>query len=423
MKKFFAGVLVAALTFVGAHAQSGGAATNHAFLIGKGPTVTGYTSLLCASGQLAVGSATDPVCRTVSGDATFAATGVITLATVNGNVGTFGSATQCVTVAANAKGLITGISQTACTGSSGISQLTGDVTAGPGSGSQAATLAAVITAGGPTGSATAAPIITFDAKGRLTAVSSATITPAIGSVTGLGSGVSVAAGNNVNSTGGLLTYNPAGANKIQSLGIGSGTITTPTGAAWVKFTLVGGGGGGSGAGAAAGNGTAGNPACINTSGAACTTPVLQAGGGAGGLFSTGFGGAGGTTSGSGTCNILNVAGGDGKPTPTLSATVATNGAEGGNSSLGGAGGATAGNAVGAAGKAFSGGGGQGGGAPSTSTPGAGGGAGATCVSFIQTPAASYTYVVPATAAGGTAGAGAAGGAGGSGTIIAEFGFN
>lgn len=53
----------------------------------------------------------------------------------------------------------------------------------------ALTLASVISAGGPTGSATVAPIITYDAKGRLTAVSSATITPAIGSITGLASGV------------------------------------------------------------------------------------------------------------------------------------------------------------------------------------------------------------------------------------------
>lgn len=68
----------------------------------------------------------------------------------------------------------------------GITQLTGDVTAGPGSGSQVATLASVITAGGPIGSATVAPIITYDAKGRLTTVTSATITPAASSITGAG---------------------------------------------------------------------------------------------------------------------------------------------------------------------------------------------------------------------------------------------
>lgn len=87
----------------------------------------------------------------------------------------------------------------------GITQLTGDVTAGPGSGSQVATLASVIAAGGPTGSATVTPIITYDAKGRLTAVSSATVTPAVGSITGLGTGVSTALGNNADSASGFVT--------------------------------------------------------------------------------------------------------------------------------------------------------------------------------------------------------------------------
>lgn len=52
--------------------------------------------------------------------------------------------------------------------------LTGDVT-GSGTGTFAATLANVITAGGPIGSATTTPIITWDAKGRLLVVSSAVI--------------------------------------------------------------------------------------------------------------------------------------------------------------------------------------------------------------------------------------------------------
>jgi hypothetical protein len=50
-----------------------------------------------------------------SGDATVASGGAVTLATVNGNVGSFGSATNCVTFTTNAKGLITAASQTACT--------------------------------------------------------------------------------------------------------------------------------------------------------------------------------------------------------------------------------------------------------------------------------------------------------------------
>lgn len=60
--------------------------------------------------------------------------------------------------------------------------LTGDITAS--ADSNATTLASVIVAGGPIGSATVTPIITYDAKGRLTAVSSATITPAASSITG-----------------------------------------------------------------------------------------------------------------------------------------------------------------------------------------------------------------------------------------------
>lgn len=50
-----------------------------------------------------------------SGDATVASGGAVTLATVNANVGSFGSATNCVTFTTNAKGLITAASQATCT--------------------------------------------------------------------------------------------------------------------------------------------------------------------------------------------------------------------------------------------------------------------------------------------------------------------
>lgn len=69
------------------------------------------------------------------------------------------------------------------------------------------TFASTITAGGPTGSATVAPIITYDAKGRLTTVTSATITPAIGSITGLGTNVATALAVNVGSAGAFVTFN------------------------------------------------------------------------------------------------------------------------------------------------------------------------------------------------------------------------
>ncbi len=99
--------------------------------------------------------------------------------------------------------------------------LTGDVTAS--AGSCVTSLPSTISAGGPTGSATVAPIITYDAKGRLTAVSSATVTPAIGSVTGLGTGVATALGTNVGSAGAFVSNGGA-------LGTpASGTLTNATG--------------------------------------------------------------------------------------------------------------------------------------------------------------------------------------------------
>lgn len=62
-------------------------------------------------------------------------------------------------------------------GGGGITQLTGDVTAGPGAGSQAATLAASGASAGTYGSSTAIPVVTVDAKGRVTSV---TTTPVVG---------------------------------------------------------------------------------------------------------------------------------------------------------------------------------------------------------------------------------------------------
>jgi len=63
----------------------------------------------------------------------------------------------------------------------------------------------VITAGGPTGSATTAPIITYNAAGQLTTVTSATITPAVSSITGFGTGVATALGINIGSAGAPVT--------------------------------------------------------------------------------------------------------------------------------------------------------------------------------------------------------------------------
>ncbi len=98
-----------------------------------------------SAGQMLVGNAGGTAYAPVSasGDATLASTGAVTLATVNSNVGSFGSAT-------------------------------------------------------------AAPAVTVNAKGLVTAVSTNTITPAVGSITGLGTGVSTALAVNTGSSGAFV---------------------------------------------------------------------------------------------------------------------------------------------------------------------------------------------------------------------------
>lgn len=68
------------------------------------------TNRQCTAAQMAA-----YVYGLTSADATISGTGAVTLATVNANVGSFGSATNCVTFTTNAKGLITAASQTTCT--------------------------------------------------------------------------------------------------------------------------------------------------------------------------------------------------------------------------------------------------------------------------------------------------------------------
>lgn len=101
--------------------------------------------------KLAIGSSAQmylvnsglPSWQTMSGDATISNTGGLTFATVNGNVGTFGSTTTSLTVTVNGKGLITSIS-------------------------------------------------------------SQTVTPAVGSITGLGTGVNTALEINVGTSGSFV---------------------------------------------------------------------------------------------------------------------------------------------------------------------------------------------------------------------------
>lgn len=103
-----------------------------------------------------------------------------------------------------------------------ITALTGDVSAS-GTGSVVATLATVNSNPGTWGSATQAPVIVLNGKGLATGASNITITPAIGSVTGLGTSVSTALGVNIGTAGSFVVNGGA-------LGTpSSGTLTNATG--------------------------------------------------------------------------------------------------------------------------------------------------------------------------------------------------
>ncbi len=91
----------------------------------------------------------------------------------------------------------------------GITQLTGDVTAGPGSGSQAATLATVNSNVGSFGSSTSIPSITVNGKGLVTAASGNVVVAPAGTLTGatLASGVTASSLTSFGSSPTLVTPN------------------------------------------------------------------------------------------------------------------------------------------------------------------------------------------------------------------------
>lgn len=109
--------------------------------------------------------------------------------------------------------------------------LTGDITTS--AGAVATTLATVNSNVGTFGSATQAPQVTVNGKGLVTAASNVTVTPAVGSVTGLGTGVATAAGTTLSAAGGLTSTIASGTSAM-----GTGAITSATCATVVTTTAT-----------------------------------------------------------------------------------------------------------------------------------------------------------------------------------------
>lgn len=85
------------------------AAGNHSHVIAPGSISLTNTHILVGNGSNVAADVA------MSADATLANTGALTLATVNSNVGTFGSATQVAQVTVNGKGLVTAASNVSIT--------------------------------------------------------------------------------------------------------------------------------------------------------------------------------------------------------------------------------------------------------------------------------------------------------------------
>lgn len=175
--------------------QAGAVFANDCVKWGPGLGQVQSTGAPCAAGVAvtSVGAASPGATITIGGTNPVTGSGTINFdLPVKITGASVGSATTAPVITFDNYGRATSIGSatiappfTAITGSLACGQfpaLTGDVTAT--AGSCATTLATIVSAAGPLGSATVAPIVTIDAKGRVTALSSATIAPPFSAVTG-----------------------------------------------------------------------------------------------------------------------------------------------------------------------------------------------------------------------------------------------
>jgi hypothetical protein len=159
-----------------------------------------------------------------------------TLAAVTTAQSNIGSSTQVPVISVDAKGRVTALSSVAVSTSSGITALTGDVTA-TGPGSVAGTLASITTAQTNIGSGTTVPVISVDAKGRVTALSSTPISgSAGGTVTSITAGTGLTGGT-ITSSGTLaVSYGTTAGTSAQGDDSRLSDSRTPSGAAGGDLT-------------------------------------------------------------------------------------------------------------------------------------------------------------------------------------------
>ncbi len=251
------------LTAVGAVPNANGASLSSQALTLQ-PANTSFPGVLTASDWNTFNSkqAAGSYITALTGDATAAGPGsaALTLATVNGNVGSFGTASQSLAITANAKGLITAITAQSiqiaesqvtnlvsdlagkqATGNY-ITALTGDATAA-GPGSAAVTLATVNGNVGSFGTASSVSTITVNAKGLVTAASDTSIQIAESQVTNLVSDLAgkQATGNYITAlTGDVVAAGPGSASSIIQAGVVSNSKLATMATATVKANITGG---------------------------------------------------------------------------------------------------------------------------------------------------------------------------------------
>lgn len=391
----------------------------------------------------------------LTGDVTASGPGsaAATLATVNGNVGSFTNANITV----NAKGLITAAANgSSSSGTVTSVTFTGDGTVLSNTPSSAVTTTGTLTAalataakntylGGPLSGAAAVPTYkTFTAPTIQKFLSTGTTTGWLFTVTAATANAGDTYTNNGNTytvlgtvSGGTQLFvsgvgTPAIGNLVRATGGGTnpilqsafqalGTYSTPTNPAplYLRVRMVGGGGGGSGSGTSVPAGFLGTISAFGVN-----TLVANGGTGADGTSAA----PGGTASlGSGPIGIaLTGGGGTGGGIDQTVTTASFAGGSGGSSAFGGEGGGGTYNQTGKSGAANTGGGGGGAGCAATASAnnfaGQGGGSGGFVDAIITSPATAYVYTVAVSVSGGSAGTnGQAGGNGASGLVeVTEY---